>query len=336
MPFAGPEFAAAYAAGAAALVRSRYPQLSATQAAARLVATAHAPGRGTDNKVGRGLIDPVAALTAKVPDIDADIDPQSVEKLLVPPPPPDPDTRPRRTAAIVAGAGAVVLVVIGGVARADAARSEAEVVMTETLTTGAPTGVPTDAPAAAAVPTHPAIARLRRPVGIRISLRRALIWAVLSASLVALVGGRWPLWAVIALIVVGALVAFVSVHGTVLSEKIGARYRYVRRRRRASGSIPGRVIDVDGVGVRQGDGFELVSAIELTADPAETRLREGRAFAAETVPLDLLATMMTQYGLDVDIDVASAGRRVPPAPPTARPTRRASASTPRWPSGPPG
>ena len=60
-----------------------------------------------------------------------------------------------------------------------------------------------------------------------------------------------------------------------------------------------------GVGVRQGDGFELVSAIELTADPAETRLREGRAFAAETVPLDLLATMMTQYGLDVDIDVAS-------------------------------
>ncbi|RDB46625.1 hypothetical protein DVB87_17395 [Tsukamurella tyrosinosolvens] len=65
--------------------------------------------------MGRGLIDPVAALTAKVPDIDADIDPQSVEKLLVPPPPPDPDTRPRRTAAIVAGAGAVVLVVIGGV-----------------------------------------------------------------------------------------------------------------------------------------------------------------------------------------------------------------------------
>lgn len=115
VPFAGPEFAAAYAAGAAALVRARYPQLSATQAAARLVATAHAPGRGTDNKVGRGLIDPVAALTAKVPDIDADIDPQSVEKLLVPPPPPDPDTRPRRTAAIVAGAGAVALLVIGGV-----------------------------------------------------------------------------------------------------------------------------------------------------------------------------------------------------------------------------
>ncbi len=114
VPFAGPEFAAAYAAGAAALVRSRYPHLSATQVAARLVATAHAPGRGTDNKVGRGLIDPVAALTAKVPDIATDIDPQSVEKLLVPPPPPEPDLRPRRTAAIVAGAGAVALLLLGG------------------------------------------------------------------------------------------------------------------------------------------------------------------------------------------------------------------------------
>ncbi len=164
------------------------------------------------------------------------------------------------------------------------------------------------------MPTHPEVARIRRLFGVRISLRRALVWAVLAAIFVALVGGRWPLWSVIVLVVLGALIAFVSIHGTVLSEKIGARYRYLRRRRRASGSLPGGVVDVDGVGVRQGDGFELVSAIELTADPAETRLREGRAFAAETVPLDLLATMMTQYGLEVDIDVASVGRRVPPGP----------------------
>ncbi|NKY20144.1 type VII secretion protein EccE, partial [Tsukamurella spumae] len=163
-------------------------------------------------------------------------------------------------------------------------------------------------------PTHPEIARRRRLFGIRVTLRRALVWAVLSALLAAVLIDVWPLWAVIALAVAGALVAFVSVRGTVLTEKIGARYRYLRRRRRASGGIPGRVIDVDGCGVRQDDGYELVSAIELTADPSETRLREGRAHAADTVPLDLLATMMTQYGLDVDIDVASVGRRVPPGP----------------------
>ncbi|WP_461167882.1 type VII secretion-associated serine protease mycosin [Tsukamurella serpentis] len=114
VPFAGPEFAAAYVAGTAALVRARYPQLKAKDVAARIVATAHGPARGADNKVGRGLIDPVAALTAKVPELDADIDPQSVDRLLVPPPPPAPDTRPRRLAAIVAGTGVIALIVLGG------------------------------------------------------------------------------------------------------------------------------------------------------------------------------------------------------------------------------
>lgn len=118
VPFAGPEFAAAYVAGTAALVRSRYPQMRAKDVAARIVATAHAPGRGTDNKVGRGLIDPVAALTAKVPEEGVDIDVQSVEKLLVPAPPPSPDTRPRRTAALVAGVGLIVVVLVAGVVAA--------------------------------------------------------------------------------------------------------------------------------------------------------------------------------------------------------------------------
>ncbi|GAB3134296.1 hypothetical protein GCM10027289_25910 [Tsukamurella serpentis] len=162
--------------------------------------------------------------------------------------------------------------------------------------------------------THPEIARLRRRVGVSITLRRALVCAVLATLFVALAQGRMPLWAVITIVVLAVLIAFVSARGSVLSEWIGARYRYLRRRRRPGGPIPGRVIDVDGCGVRQGDGFELVSAIELTADPSETRLRDGRAHAADTVPLDLLASMMTQYGLDVDIDVVSSGRRVPPGP----------------------
>ena len=164
------------------------------------------------------------------------------------------------------------------------------------------------------LPRHPEVSRLKRAVGISVTLRRALVWAVASICFGVLFVGRWPVWAVISVIAVAALVAFVSVHGSVLSERAAARWRYFRRRRRTSGGIPGRVIDVDGVGVRQGDGFELVSAIELTADTAETRLRDGRAYATEVVPLDLLATMMTQYGLDVDIDVASIGRRVPPGP----------------------
>ncbi len=111
--FGGPEYAAAWTAGVAATVRARFPHLRATQVAARIIASAHAPGRGVDNIVGNGLIDPLAALTATLPDVDAQISPESVKALSVPPPPPEPDTAPRFVAA-AALVGAVVLVAVGG------------------------------------------------------------------------------------------------------------------------------------------------------------------------------------------------------------------------------
>ncbi|WP_461001517.1 S8 family serine peptidase [Streptomonospora sediminis] len=56
--------AAAFAAGTAALVRSHAPDLSAAQVRERLMATAYGPVMGADSAaVGRGPIDPVAALT---------------------------------------------------------------------------------------------------------------------------------------------------------------------------------------------------------------------------------------------------------------------------------
>lgn len=113
-PFAGPEFAAAYVAGAVALVRSRWPQLNAQQAAARVIATAHSPAGGVDNQVGNGLIDPVAALTASIPAVNAEVTPDSVAALIVPPPPPQPDTKPRIVAAAGIGGAIVVMLLIGG------------------------------------------------------------------------------------------------------------------------------------------------------------------------------------------------------------------------------
>ncbi|MEV6072982.1 type VII secretion-associated serine protease mycosin [Nocardia sp. NPDC052001] len=59
----GASFAAAYTSGVAALLRSRYPNESPAEIAARLQASAHAPARGIDNIVGAGLIDPLAALS---------------------------------------------------------------------------------------------------------------------------------------------------------------------------------------------------------------------------------------------------------------------------------
>jgi len=65
----GTSFASPYVAGITALVRERFPDLKARQVMDRLKATALHPGNvsGKDNKVGFGMINPVAALTAVLP-----------------------------------------------------------------------------------------------------------------------------------------------------------------------------------------------------------------------------------------------------------------------------
>ena len=65
---AGTSFSTAIVSGVAALVRARYPQLSAYQVINRLIRTARPPARGVDNQVGYGVVDPVAALTWDVPE----------------------------------------------------------------------------------------------------------------------------------------------------------------------------------------------------------------------------------------------------------------------------
>jgi type VII secretion-associated serine protease mycosin len=64
----GTSGATAMVAGVAALIRARYPDLSAAEVAHRLTATARDAGDpGRDELYGFGIPDPVAALTAEVP-----------------------------------------------------------------------------------------------------------------------------------------------------------------------------------------------------------------------------------------------------------------------------
>jgi membrane-anchored mycosin MYCP len=68
----GTSFAAPYVAGVVALVRAKYPYLSARKVMTRVLSTAQhpaAPG-GRDNFVGYGVINPMAALTASVTEAD--------------------------------------------------------------------------------------------------------------------------------------------------------------------------------------------------------------------------------------------------------------------------
>lgn len=109
---AGSSFAAAYVSGVAALVRAKFPQLSADQVRNRLMTTAHRPAGGRDNTVGYGVVDPLAALTWTGPDSEPTIAGHSTATLFVPPPPPPPDRRPTIGVALEAGA---VIVIAGAV-----------------------------------------------------------------------------------------------------------------------------------------------------------------------------------------------------------------------------
>ncbi|MGV9674761.1 type VII secretion-associated serine protease mycosin [Nocardia sp. NPDC003482] len=113
-PLRGTSFAAPYVAGLAALVRARFPYLSAPEVIKRIEATAHRPPDGWNPWIGFGIIDPVAALTDQV-DTSRVIEkkPSSITgrsvQLPVPPNPPPPDNTSRNVALI----GTAVIAVLG-------------------------------------------------------------------------------------------------------------------------------------------------------------------------------------------------------------------------------
>ena len=111
VPINGTSFAAAYVSGAAALVRSAYPDLTARQIVNRLVASAHNAARSPSNLVGAGVIDPVAALTWDIP--EGEEVPAQMPVVRVPPPaPPPPDDRLPRLIAFGVGITAIAAALI--------------------------------------------------------------------------------------------------------------------------------------------------------------------------------------------------------------------------------
>ncbi|MBC7300884.1 MAG: type VII secretion-associated serine protease mycosin [Nocardia sp.] len=115
MAYSGTSFASPYVAGVAALVRDRFPDLTAQQVIERLQATAHAPAEGWNPYIGYGAVDPVAALTNEVP---KELPPKQANaarslQLAVPAPPSPPDNTARNVALI--GSGAIGLILVLGV-----------------------------------------------------------------------------------------------------------------------------------------------------------------------------------------------------------------------------
>jgi membrane-anchored mycosin MYCP len=124
IPLSGTSYAAGYVAGVAALIRSKYPELTATQVLRRITATAHNGARAPSNVVGAGNLDPAAGLTWQLP---ANSGPGATpsKPVAVPPAPAPKDTTPR-TVAFVGAAALAVLVAAVAAVTAIAARRRKE------------------------------------------------------------------------------------------------------------------------------------------------------------------------------------------------------------------
>lgn len=99
-PIGGTSFAAPYVSGLAALVRARFPEMTAQQVMDRITRTAHAPGTGRDDRIGYGLIDPLAALTAQLPDKPVTVGSDQARAFPEPPKPAGPPRLPRLVAIV--------------------------------------------------------------------------------------------------------------------------------------------------------------------------------------------------------------------------------------------
>ncbi len=107
----GTSFATPYVAGVAALIRERYRNLTARQVMHRIEQTAQHTGAhgGRSEELGYGMIDPVAALTAVLPEEQGPAPaPVNAAKLSGFPAPPPDDTHPR-TVALAGSAAALIL-----------------------------------------------------------------------------------------------------------------------------------------------------------------------------------------------------------------------------------
>ena len=106
VPVNGTSFAAPYVSGVVALLRSRFPTMSAGEVMDRIKRTARTAASGPDEIVGYGVVDPLAALTFQLPERTST--PDATTATRVPAAIAPPDHRARNVEAIVL-MGCVVL-----------------------------------------------------------------------------------------------------------------------------------------------------------------------------------------------------------------------------------
>jgi len=102
VPINGTSFAAPFVTGVVALVRARFPTLTAGQVMELIKRTAHTGGTGPNAATGYGVIDPVAALTYQLPSLTSMPNPD-VGRPIPSPPRRERDNRVRNIVLSVTG-----------------------------------------------------------------------------------------------------------------------------------------------------------------------------------------------------------------------------------------
>lgn len=112
-PLTGTSYAAPVVSGLVALIRSRFPKLTARQVMQRIEATAHHPSGGRDPRVGAGVVDFLAAVSTDPPASLAALPPRRPVPI-APPPPPAPAQHDSRDTAFIGAAicGGVLAVML--------------------------------------------------------------------------------------------------------------------------------------------------------------------------------------------------------------------------------
>ena len=151
---------------------------------------------------------------------------------------------------------------------------------------------------------------------IRLPLASASLFAVLVGVLVTLVADQaLPAWAAALIALAAAGLLFVPIRGRLaLSQWPGVAWRYLRRRGRPVRPVlpeAGDVTVISGEAGIRWDGHTLVAAVEVAPTPGVALEAGGHAESGSELPLPLVAGLMAQYGLHLDIDIVSNGRHVP-------------------------
>ncbi|MGV0815334.1 type VII secretion-associated serine protease mycosin [Mycolicibacterium boenickei] len=117
-PLNGTSFAAPFVSGVVALIRSRYPELTAGEVKDLVQRTARTPGNGPNQATGYGVVDPIAALTYQLPPDDENRDVTAGVPISGPPQPDPGNVRARRIVFTVTAACLALMVAAVAVAAA--------------------------------------------------------------------------------------------------------------------------------------------------------------------------------------------------------------------------